>query len=122
MPPPLVESPIFVRCHDLLKWLLQVMQHFPRSQRFVLAARIQDRAFELQESLLAAGTRTGDARRRHLEAADLALSHLRHHLRLSLDMGWLSMGQYEHVSRMSDEVGRLLGGWIRKERERGPAS
>lgn len=27
---------------------------------------------------------------------------------------WLSDGQYEHVSRMVAEIGRLLGGWMRQ--------
>lgn len=122
MPPAMEESPIFVRCYDLLKWILQATEHYPRSQRFVLATRVQRAAFDLHEALLAAGQRSGGGRLQQLEAADQALAQLRNYLRLSLDLGWLSMGQFEHVSRMGDEVGRLLGGWQRKERERGPAS
>jgi hypothetical protein len=30
-------------------------------------------------------------------------------------MQLLSLGQYEHVSRMVAEVGRLLGGWYQSE-------
>ena len=108
------QSPIFTRTYDLLQWLLQATENFPRSQRFVLARRIQDTAFDLQEALLAAGLQTGDARAESLQEADLALAKLRFFLRLSVDMKWLSVGQYEHVSRMTDEVGRLLGGWLKK--------
>jgi len=111
------ESPIFVRSYDLLKWLLQATEHFPRGQRFVMAQRLQAVAFDFQDALVAAGRGSGDTRRRSLDAADYHLARLRLYLRLSLDMRWLSMGQYEHVSRMVDEIGRLLGGWQRKERE-----
>ncbi len=115
------ESPIFARTYDLLQWLLHATERFPRSQRFVLAQRIQQTAFELQETLLEAGLATGPSRTDSLRRADLELAKLRFYLRLSMDMTWLSMAQYEHVSRMVDEVGRLLGGWQRKERENRPS-
>lgn len=114
------ESPIFSRTYDLLQWLLRVTEHFPRSQRFVLARRIQDTAFNMQESLLEAGLKHGTARQEALLRADLSLAKLRFYVRLSLDMEWINLGQYEHVSRMLDEIGRLLGGWQRKEREKQP--
>jgi len=38
-------------------------------------------------------------------------------LRLAHQWHWLSAGQYQHVSAMVAELGRLLGGWIQaKER------
>ena len=114
------ESPIFARTFDLVQWLLRVTEHFPRSQRFVLAGRIQDAAFELNDSLLAAGLQRGPRRCEYLERADLDLARLRHYVRLAHEMEWVGMGQYEHVSRMLDEVGRLLGGWLRNERESRP--
>lgn len=116
------ESPIFTRTYDLLQWLLHATENFPRSQRFVMAQRIQQTVFDLQEALLTAGVGGVGSRATGLEQADLALTKLRFYLRLSLDMRWLSLGQYEHVSRMVDEVGRLLGGWRRKERDTAAAS
>jgi len=35
-------------------------------------------------------------------------------LRLAHRWHWLSDGQYEHVSRMVAEIGKLLGGWMRQ--------
>ena len=56
------ESPIFARTHDLLLWLIPRTLRFPREQRFVLARRLQDRALDLQEALLAAAVGHGAAR------------------------------------------------------------
>jgi hypothetical protein len=47
-----------------------------------------------------------------LAEADGTLNILRVYLRLAHRWRWLSDGQYEHVSRMVAEIGRLLGGWI----------
>ena len=58
---------------------------------------------------------TGDKiRLRHLRQADAHLNKVRLYLRLAHQWGWLSAGQYEHVSRMVAEIGRLLGGWIKQ--------
>jgi hypothetical protein len=34
-------------------------------------------------------------------------------LRLAHRWRWLNDGQYEHVSRLVAEIGRLLGGWLK---------
>ena len=56
----------------------------------------------------------GVAVRDALAEADAALNVLRLYLRLAHRWHWLSDGQYEHVSRLVAEIGRLLGGWIRQ--------
>ena len=33
------------------------------------------------------------------------------YLRMAMTWHWISIGQYEHASRMVLEIGRLLGGW-----------
>jgi hypothetical protein len=43
-------------------------------------------------------------------------------LRLARQWDWLSSGQYEHVSRIVAQVGRLLGGWIRQTAGRSAVS
>jgi hypothetical protein len=111
------QSPIFARTHDLVLWLLQRSESFPRSQRFVLTKRVQDAALDFQEKLIEAGLSRDGHRHRHLAEADVQLGKLRFYLRLCHELTWLSTGQYAHVSRMVAEVGRLLGGWQKKATE-----
>ncbi|NJO83571.1 MAG: four helix bundle protein [Blastochloris sp.] len=63
----------------------------------------------LQRELVAAARRR--EKRQALQAADEALHELRLLLRQGRDLNLLTAGQHEHVSRMVDEIGRLLGGW-----------
>jgi len=84
---------------------------FPRQQRFVLTRRVQD----FQERIIEAGVSKGLLRAENLVEADMELSKLRFYLRLSRDLRWLSLGQYEHVARMVQEIGPLLGGWRKRE-------
>jgi len=106
------ESPIFSRAYDLLRWLIPLTVKFPRQQRFVLAAALQRTALELQERLIEAGLAAQP--RPFLQQADVSLAKLRFYLRLCKDLQLLSLGQYEHAIRMMDEIGRLLGGWMKR--------
>lgn len=53
-------------------------------------------------------------RLRHLRQADVQLHKVRLYVRLVHRWGWLTVGQYEHASRMVAEIGRLLRGWIQQ--------
>ncbi|MBL8131752.1 MAG: diversity-generating retroelement protein Avd [Anaerolineae bacterium] len=105
---------IFTRTFDLLDWLLPRSLSFPQQQRFVTTKRLQDAALDFQEALFDANAHTGKERQAHLRRADAHLNKLRLYLRLVHRWRWLSDGQYEHVSRMVAEIGRLLGGWIKQ--------
>jgi hypothetical protein len=106
------QSPIFVRCYELLLWLIPAIERFPRSQRPVLGRAVQESALALQQHLTAASL--GNDTLVSLRAADVELALLRSRLRLCYDLHFLSPGQYEHVARMNAEIGRLLGGWQRR--------
>jgi len=106
------ESPIFSRTHDLLCWLIPLTVKFPRSQRFVVAARLQQRALDFQEQIIEAGKASQPLP--ILRRADVTLAQLRAHFRLSKDLELISIGQYEHGARMMSEIGRLLGGWLKR--------
>lgn len=105
------EMPIFVRSFDFLSWLLPMTNHFPKAQRFTVTSRLLASAFEMREHLEAAQHRRGRERKQALDLADESLSVVRLYLRLSHQWKWMSLGQYEHASRMLIEIGRLLGGW-----------
>jgi hypothetical protein len=106
------ESPIFTRSYELLQWLIPATVKFPRQQRFVLAAAIQKTALELHEKLIEAAK--ADAPLPFLRQSDVLLTKLRFYLRLCRDLELFNLGQYEHASRILSEIGKLLGGWIKK--------
>lgn len=110
------ESPIFSRTYDLLRWLIPVTVKFPRQQRFVLANALQRTALQLQEQFIEASF--ADRPSPGLQRADITLTKLRFYLRLCRDLELLNIGQYEHVARMVNEIGRLLGGWIKSANSR----
>lgn len=108
----IAKSPLLVKTYDFLQWLLPVTEKFPRSQRFVLAQQLQQAAFRFYELLIAARrTRPNDGL---LKQADIELEKVRLYLRLSHDLNYLGMKQYRHAAQLTTEMGRLLGGWMKK--------
>ncbi|HLE90951.1 MAG TPA: diversity-generating retroelement protein Avd [Anaerolineales bacterium] len=105
------EMPIFTRTFDFLTWLLPVTNHFPTAHRHTFTKRLLDAAFDLREQLEAANHRMGKERLAYIRSADESLDKVRTYLRLAAKWDWLSQGQYQHVSNMVAEIGRLLGGW-----------
>lgn len=104
-------SPIFSRTYDLLRWLVPLTTKFPRQQRFVLATAIQKWAFTLQERLVEAAATVDPAP--VLRQADMALANLRIYFRLSHDLGLVDARRFGVGCERIDEVGRLLGGWLK---------
>ena len=106
-----IETPVFSKTYDLLRWLVPVTLNFPRAQRFVAAAALQDGAQALLRQLLHAQRSTQPLG--PLTAADATLAQLKINWRLAHDWQLVSPGQFEHGMRLMEEVGRLLGGWQR---------
>ena len=103
------QSPIFARTYDFIAWLIPLTIKFPRSQRFVMAAALQREALHFQELLIEASHH--EDKNDLLLSADAELDKVRTHVRMSLEMGLIQPGQYEHAARLMTEIGKLLGGW-----------
>lgn len=105
------QSPIFSKTSDFLLWLLQHTEKFPKSERFRLAKRIEDAAFDFYEDLV----RTVKSRdkRRMLLSADLELEKLRLYIRLSHSRHLTNHQQYLYAAECLTEIGKLLGGWLK---------
>lgn len=106
------QSPIFSKTYDFVAWLLPVTIKFPRRQRFVMAAALQREALRFQELLIEAAHQKEPLAT--LIAADAELDKVRIHLRMSLDLELIQPGQYQHAAHILVEMGKLLGGWLRK--------
>lgn len=61
------QSPIFSKTYDFILWLLHHTEKFPKSERFRMARRLEDTAFDFYELLIKA-TRTNRPRAVLLDA------------------------------------------------------
>ena len=106
------ESPIFIKSFETLLWLLEHTKKFPSHQRFVMAKRMEEAGLSFHDCIVWA-TKTKE-KRKVLVEADYHLERLKIYNRLCLKMKLLAFNQYEYLAKELDELGRLLGGWIKK--------
>ncbi len=109
------ELPVFVKWMAFLEWLLPVTERFPKRVRFVFADRINNLALDIVEDLVEAKY-TGAGKGSVLKRANLRLEKLRILLRLSNTMRYLDYKRYEYAMRSINEVGKMLGGWLKQQK------
>ena len=106
---------MITKTYDLILWTSNHTSRFPRNHRFVLGERIECNLYNLLETLIRA--KYTKNRQRLLEDANLALEILRFQMRLAKDLQCLKVESYGFAARSIDEIGRLVGGWLRSRPE-----
>jgi hypothetical protein len=105
--------PIVQKSYDLCTGLYTYVNRFPRAQRGLLGRVMIEDVLQMLVQITLANRRSD--RTGALEEASARLDALRITMRLSQRLGFLSNGGYEDLSREIDEVGRMLGGWMKYE-------
>ena len=93
-------------------WLFEHTAKLPKNERFRLVKRIDDALFDFHVCLLRAAN--SDDAKSNLIEADIQLNLLRAYLRIAVEMEYTTPKQYQHAAEHTDEIGRLLGGWMKK--------
>lgn len=109
------ELPIIQKTYDLIVWFVPILNRLPRSHKFLLGDRIIKRLYKLLEQLILA--RYEQEKLLRLERIDPQIVLLRYQTRLLRKFELIDDGKYEFASRMIDEIGRNLGGWMGQQRQ-----
>ena len=115
------DTPLFVKTHDFNVWLIRHTQRFPKSLRYTLTQRLENLALEFEECLWMANAVRGRARLDWLTVADGKLLSLRGVFRYTLDFELLGSNQVKFALECLDELGRLLGAWLKGTDRKAPA-
>jgi four helix bundle protein len=102
---------IYQKHYDLMLYAFPVINRFPKSQRFVLGQQIETSL--LQFGLLIIQANQLRQKRGKLMEADTELEKLRYLVRLAKDLQFLTLKKYEIMSQRLNEIGKLLGGWMK---------
>ena len=107
---------IFVKWLEFLKWLLPTLEKFPKKSRFTITSRIENLALDIVELLIEA--KYQKEKKHLLERTNLYLEKMRVLFRISHDMKLISTKAYNFSSKRINEVGILLGGWLKQQKGR----
>jgi len=107
---------IFKKIYDLDLLVYQYVRFFPKSDKFILGERIEHASIDLLEGIITANQQR--EKQASWVEASVKLDILRIFIRLSKDLRLLDLKKYETLSGYIVEIGKMLGGWIKYEKEK----
>lgn len=108
--------PIFKKVYDLYKAIHSLRNTLPKQDRHTVWQRTEQSNLHLIETIFRAASRTKDEKIPLLDEASVQLNLLRLHIRLAYDTKGINNGKYVTLQERIDEIGRMLGGWLKSLR------
>mgnify|MGYP001569035570 CR=1 FL=1 len=110
------DTPIFKKTYDLYKNFCGFRTTIPKQDRYTICQKCEDTILEVLEGILLA-SQTGKAEKLPiLERTSVKLNFLRVFIRLMKDTKAIDNNKYTLLQGHIDEIGRMLGGWIKSTR------
>ena len=123
------EAQLDTKFVDFMKQLNLYLNHFPKFEKYGLCQQIRNTAYLVYGYVIEAQKRF--QKKTSLTNLDIAHEQLRMFLRLAFELGYFKFKEgvtpdkngektaehrYLTISRMVDELGRMIGGWIQADR------
>jgi hypothetical protein len=110
------ELSIIQKTYDLIKWYVPILNKLPRDHKLLLGNRIVTELYNTLDNLIMA--QYAKKKLDYLESLNARLQIVRHQTRLLLDFNLISEHRYEYASKLINEIGQELGGWIKSQQGR----
>lgn len=108
------ELEVCQKVEEMIEYAYCAVRHFPKSERHVTSQEIRATAWRLLRLVIICNKRYH--KKTIMQELDAELELLRRQIRLAMRLGFLPFKQYAHWARLNDEIGRLIGGWLRAQR------
>ena len=112
------DIPIFKKTYDLYRTFYSFRLSVPKQDRYTLWQKSDSILLELLESIMIAGQTGKTTKLPILETASTKLNIVRVFIRLASDIKAIDNKRYVTLESEIDDIGRMLGGWIKSTRER----
>jgi len=103
---------LYEKLDDLASWLFPVVEKFPTAEKFALCTQIKNRVHAMVRHTIRA--QKSRDKLRWLFEVDLELEMLRHFVRHSFSRRYLSGRKLKIATEHIAEVGRIIGGLIKR--------
>lgn len=110
------DVPIVQKSYELFRSLHGLQKSVPKMERHSLWLRVENMALDILHGLLQAGYVSPEQRAALLAKISAQVDMLRVFLRLSFDSKAITNKQYASLQEELDEIGRMLGGWLKSVR------
>jgi len=111
------DIPIFKNTYEFYQSIYSLRLRIPKQDRYTLWQRVENTTLDLLEGILRASELSKQAKLPVLEEVSTKLNLLRILIRLMRDIKAIDGSKYTRLQQKIDEIGRMLGGWIRSLKE-----
>ena len=112
------ELPILQKTYDLIHWYVPILTRLPKSHKYILGDRLIADLYDLMRGLVQAKYRS--EKRELLIELNINLEIIRHQNRLLHEFEMIKMERYEYSSKLINDIGTDLGGWIKQQKRDRP--
>lgn len=112
-----LDIPIFKKTYDLYRTFYSYRTDISKQDRYTIWQRCENCMLDILEGILLASQSAKPEKLPILEKASLKLNLLRVFVRLMKDVKAIDNKKYVSLEADVDEIGRMLGGWIRSTKE-----
>ena len=105
------EFKIRQKTEDMIRYGYIALRQFPKTERYTLAANIRNCMHDLLRLIITANKRY--FKKTTIQDLDIELEILRSYIRLSYTAGFLPFKKYEVWAKLINEIGCMVGGWIK---------
>lgn len=96
---------------DMIEYGHAAVRQFPKSERHVLGAQIRNTMWQILRLVVVCNKRYH--KKTTMQDLDAELDLLRCQIRVAMTLAYLEFRRYEHWSKLNDEIGRMIGGWMK---------
>ena len=108
----------FKKIYDMYKDFYSLRLSVPKQDRYTLWQKCESILIEVLEGVLFASQQTKLEKLPTLEKTSVKLNFLKVCIRLMKDIKAIDVKKYVVIEANLDEIGRMLGGWIKSTKER----
>ena len=113
-----LDIPIFKQSYDLYKEFYGLRLSVPKQDRYALWQKCECLLIDIIEGIIFASQQSKMEKLPTLEKTSVKLNFLRVCVRLMKDLKAIDTKKYILIEADLDEIGRMLGGWIKSTKER----
>ena len=113
-----IDTPIIHKTYALYRALHAIEKTIPKMNRFTVWQRSENICLDLLHGLLSISHQSPEVRLGSLAQLAPTIDMLRVFIRLSVDVKAINENQYITLQAAIDEIGRMLGGWLKSLRQR----
>jgi hypothetical protein len=107
---------ILQETYDFVKWYIPILTRLPKSHKYALGERLTTNIYILLESLIKA--QYAKDKLPQLQSLNTTLEVIRYQTRLLHEFTLIDAERYEHIAKLTHNIGISLGGWIRQQQSR----